>query len=116
MDARMPKSLSDRGPQMHSKTIRRFLYDLGITQVFARPRTPSDIATIESSSPSSRANVSTGNYSNPIELISHSNAFAHLLQQGQSSYVDRIRDAGREARRTSRGHYRSAQSPHGASS
>ena len=41
-DSKMPASLSDRGPQMRSKTIRRFFYDLGIAQMFSRPRTPAD--------------------------------------------------------------------------
>jgi transposase InsO family protein len=41
MGSKMPKSLSVRDPQMRSKTIRRFFYDLGITQMFARPRTQS---------------------------------------------------------------------------
>jgi transposase InsO family protein len=36
MDSKTPASLSDRGPQMRSKTIRRFFYDLGITQMFTR--------------------------------------------------------------------------------
>lgn len=58
-DSKLPASLSDRGPQMRSKTIRRFFYDLGITQMFSRPRTPADNATIESSSPRSRASAST---------------------------------------------------------
>ncbi len=76
MDAKMPKSLSDRGPQMRSKTIRRFFYDLGITQMFARPRTPSDNATIESFFATIKGErLYHGNYSNPIELISDSDSF-----------------------------------------
>lgn len=75
-DAKMPKSLSDRGPQMRSKTIRRFFYDLGITQMFARPRTPSDNATIESFFATIKGErLYHGNYSNPIELISDSDSF-----------------------------------------
>lgn len=48
MNSQMPKSLSDRGSQMRSKSIRRFFADLGITQLFARPHTPADNAEIES--------------------------------------------------------------------
>jgi putative transposase len=75
-DAKMPKSLSDRGPQMRSKTIRRFFYDLGITQMFARPRTPADNATIESFFATIKGErLYYGTYTNPIELISDADAF-----------------------------------------
>ena len=76
LDAKMPKSLSDRGPQMRSKTIRRFFYDLGIAQMFARPRTPADNATIESFFATIKGErLYHGTYSNPIELISDADAF-----------------------------------------
>ncbi len=84
MDAKMPKSLSDRGPQMRSKTIRRFFYDLGITQMFARPRTPSDNATIESFFATIKGErLYHGNYSNPIELISDSDAFVTYYNEAR---------------------------------
>jgi transposase InsO family protein len=44
----MPFSLSDRGPQMRSRTTREFFHDLGVAQLFARPRTPNDNAHTES--------------------------------------------------------------------
>ena len=44
----MPCSLSDRGPQMRSRTTREFFQDLGVAQLFARPRTPNDNAHTES--------------------------------------------------------------------
>ena len=76
MDAKMPVSLSDRGPQMRSKTIRRFFYDLGITQMFSRPRTPADNATIESFFATIKGErLYRGIYTNPIELISDADAF-----------------------------------------
>jgi putative transposase len=75
-DATMPKSLSDRGPQMRSKTIRRFFYDLGITQMFSRPRTPADNATIESFFATIKGErLYHGAYSDPIELISDADTF-----------------------------------------
>ena len=75
-DAKMPASLSDRGPQMRSKTIRRFFYDLGITQMFARPRTPSDNAWIESFFATIKGErLYHGTYSDPIELISDADSF-----------------------------------------
>ncbi len=82
MDAKMPKSLSDRGPQMRSKTIRRFFYDLGITQMFARPRTPADNATIESFFATIKGErLYHGAYFSPIELISDSDAFVTYYNQ-----------------------------------
>jgi len=45
---RMPVSLSDRGAQMRSKSTATFLQDLGVAQLFARPRTPNDNAFVES--------------------------------------------------------------------
>ncbi len=43
-----PKSLSDRGTQMRAHSTREFFRDLGIAQLFARPRTPNDNPFIES--------------------------------------------------------------------
>lgn len=73
--AKMPKSLSDRGPQMRSRSIRRFFFDLGIAQIFSRPRTPSDNATIESFFATIKGDrLYRMDYSSPIEL-------AHRLLQ-----------------------------------
>ena len=84
MDAKMPKSLSDRGPQMRSKTIRRFFYDLGITQMFSRPRTPSDNATIESFFATIKGErLYHGTYDNPIELISDSDGFVTYYNEAR---------------------------------
>lgn len=44
----MPQSLSDRGPQMRSIPTSQFFKKLGISQLFARPRTPNDNAKAES--------------------------------------------------------------------
>lgn len=44
----MPFSLSDRGPQMRSGSMREFFHELGVAQLLARPRTPNDNAHIES--------------------------------------------------------------------
>ena len=46
--APLPDALSDRGVQMKCKSARKFFYDLGITQLFARCHTPADNAWIES--------------------------------------------------------------------
>ena len=84
MDARMPKSLSDRGPQMRSKTIRRFFYDLGITQMFSRPRTPADNAAIESFFATIKGErLYHGVYSNPMELISDADAFVTYYNEAR---------------------------------
>jgi transposase InsO family protein len=44
----LPAAVSDRGTQMTSKSTQAFFTDLGITQSFSRPRTPTDNATAES--------------------------------------------------------------------
>lgn len=44
----MPFSLSDRGPQMRSRSMREFFHDLGVARLFARPRTPNDNPYVES--------------------------------------------------------------------
>jgi putative transposase len=44
----MPKSLSDRGSQMRSSSTREFFMELGVAQLFARPRTPNDNPFVES--------------------------------------------------------------------
>ncbi|MBA2425604.1 MAG: IS3 family transposase [Actinobacteria bacterium] len=76
MGAKMPKSLSDRGPQMRSKTIRRFFVDLGITQMFARPRTPADNATIESFFATIKGErLYRADCSNPMKLADDADAF-----------------------------------------
>jgi len=45
---RMPQAVSDRGSQMKAKSIKAFFKDLGIAQLFCRPRTPDDNAEMES--------------------------------------------------------------------
>ena len=44
----MPKSLSDRGPQMRSISTTEFFKKLGIDRLLARPRTPNDNPQVES--------------------------------------------------------------------
>lgn len=44
----VPKSLSDRGSQMRARSTREFFQDLGVAQLFARPRTPNDNPYVES--------------------------------------------------------------------
>lgn len=44
----LPRSLSDRGSQMRSQSTKFFFNTLGVTQYFARPRTPNDNPQIES--------------------------------------------------------------------
>jgi putative transposase len=84
MGSKMPVSLSDRGPQMRSKTIRRFFYNLGITQMFSRPRTPADNATIESFFATIKGErLYHGTYSNPIELISDADAFVAYYNEAR---------------------------------
>jgi transposase InsO family protein len=44
----LPMAVSDRGTQMTSKSTKTFFTELGITQSFSRPRTPTDNASCES--------------------------------------------------------------------
>ena len=44
----VPRSLSDRGSQMRSRSTSEFFRELGVGQLFARPRTPNDNPYIES--------------------------------------------------------------------
>lgn len=88
IDSPMPQALSDRGTQMRSKSIRRFFADLGITQLFARPRTPADNAEIESFFATAKGErLYRMSYDNPIKMINDVDAFvvfynAERLHQG----------------------------------
>lgn len=76
MDQPMPTSLSDRGSQQKSKSIRRFFSDLGIVQMFARPRTPADNAEIESFFSTVKGErLYRAEYSSPIEMIEDVDVF-----------------------------------------
>lgn len=46
-EAKRPVILNDRGPSMKAKAFRHFLQDLGVTQLFSRPRTPNDNPFVE---------------------------------------------------------------------
>jgi transposase InsO family protein len=45
----LPVVLNDRGPSMKARAFKQFLADLGVTQLFSRPRTPNDNPFVESS-------------------------------------------------------------------
>jgi putative transposase len=76
MDSPMPKSLSDRGTQMRSKSIRRFFADLGITQLFARPHTPADNAEIESFFATVKGErLYKMSYDDPIKMVNDVDSF-----------------------------------------
>ena len=47
-DEKKPIIINDRGTQMKAKPVRQMFIDLGLTQEFARPRTPNDNPFIES--------------------------------------------------------------------
>jgi transposase InsO family protein len=46
-EATLPVIVNDRGPSMKAKSLRRFFGDLGVLQLFGRPRTPDDNPFIE---------------------------------------------------------------------
>lgn len=75
-DSPMPKSLSDLGTQMRSKSIRRFFADLGITQLFARPHAPADNAEIESLFATVKGErLYKMSYDDPIKMINDVDSF-----------------------------------------
>jgi transposase InsO family protein len=45
--AKLPVILNDRGASMKAKAFRQFLQDLGVAQLFSRPRTPDDNPFVE---------------------------------------------------------------------
>lgn len=45
--APLPVVLNDRGPSMKARPFKQFLADLGVTQLFSRPRTPNDNPFVE---------------------------------------------------------------------
>lgn len=68
MDSKMPASLSDPGPQMRSKTIGRFFYDLGITQnVLATEDAVQTTPRSRASSPRLKASASTTAHLKPLD-------------------------------------------------
>lgn len=82
MEAEMPKSLSDRGSQQKSKSIRRFFADLGITQLFARPRTPADNAEIESFFATIKGErLYRADYDSPIQMVEDVDAFVTFYNE-----------------------------------
>jgi transposase InsO family protein len=84
MDSPMPKSLSDRGTQMRSKSIRRFFVDLGITQLFARPHTPADNAEIESFFATIKGErLYKMSYDDPIKMINDVDGFVVFYNESR---------------------------------
>jgi len=46
-EERLPVVVNDRGSQMRAKEVKQMFADLGLTQLFARPRTPNDNPFVE---------------------------------------------------------------------
>ena len=95
----MPFSLSDRGPQMRSRTMREFFQDLGVVQLFARPRTPNDNAHTESlfatvkTAPAYRGVPHLGGCLGVLPAV------LRLVQRGTSPHAHRDGDAEPKALR-----------------
>jgi putative transposase len=67
---------NDRGPQMKAKPFKNFLGDLGISQKFARPRTPNDNPFVESLFATTKgAPEYPGEFTDDIEAITYFTAY-----------------------------------------
>jgi putative transposase len=83
---------NDRGTQMKAKPFKKFLEELGISQKFARPRTPNDNPFVESLfSTTKGASMYPEAFTDDIEAITYFTAyFAHynnVRLHGQIGYV-----------------------------
>jgi putative transposase len=67
---------NDRGTQMKAKPFKRFLDDLGISQMFARPRTPNDNPFVESLFATTKGALEyPGTFTDDIEAIAYFTAY-----------------------------------------
>ena len=83
---------NDRGTQMKAKPFKRFLEDLGISQKFARPRTPNDNPFVESLfSTTKGAPEYPGAFTDDVEAIMYFTAYFdfynNVRRHGKIGYV-----------------------------
>ena len=83
---------NDRGTQMKAKPFKRFLEDLGISQKFARPRTPNDNPFVESLfSTTKGAPEYPGTFTDDVEAIIYFTAYFdfynNVRRHGKIGYV-----------------------------
>lgn len=83
---------NDRGTQMKAKPFKKFLEDLGISQKFARPRTPNDNPFVESLfSTTKGAPTYPGAFTDDVEAITYFTAYFdfynNLRLHGEIGYV-----------------------------
>lgn len=92
----LPKAVSDRGGQMTSKSTRQFFNDIGITQSFSRPRTPTDNASCEAwmaTIKCERLYLADTSEMAPWEVAGDDRPIHRPLQQPQAAPGHRVRDA-----------------------
>lgn len=83
--AEWPESLSDRGTQMRSISTRRYFHNIGVTQIFARPRTPNDNARTEALFSTTKTEPEyPGHFPKMSDAISYFNDFYHWFNEGHT--------------------------------
>jgi putative transposase len=83
---------NDRGTQMKAKSFKRFLEELGISQKFARPRTPNDNPFVESLFSTTKGALEyPGEFTDDIEAIAYFAAYFNFYNNerlhGKIGYV-----------------------------
>lgn len=83
---------NDRGTQMKAKPFKRFVKEQGITQVFARPRTPNDNPFVESLFSTTKGHIEYPNvFTDDIEALAYFTAFFdyynNVRRHGRIGYV-----------------------------
>lgn len=83
---------NDRGTQMKAKPFKKFLEDLGISQRFARPRTPNDNPFVESLFATTKGAVDypdtfTDDISGIIYFTAYFNFYNNVRLHGKIGYV-----------------------------
>ena len=83
---------NDRGTQMKAKPFKKFLEDLGISQKFARPRTPNDNPFVESLFATTKgAPEYPENFTDDVEAITYFTAYFDFYNNvrlhGEIGYV-----------------------------
>jgi transposase InsO family protein len=88
----MLELFNDRGTQMKAKPFKKFLEDLGISQKFARPRTPNDNPFVESLFATTKGALEyPGTFTDDVEALIHFTAYFdfynNVRRHGKIGYV-----------------------------
>ena len=85
---------------MKAKPFKTFLEDLGISQKFARPRTPNDNPFVESLFATTKGSPEyPGEFTDDVGGITYFTAFFDFFQQRPASWQNRLCNASTAAQR-----------------